>query len=159
TFYVVNVQTNISYMIDTETNALCENTVHDKATNEKDDVDAYFKAYGLYHGFDKVLHSNGSLCNLMKTLDSQLEKEAEWNHFFEYQTLSLCIEITSISKYLTSQILSIEYIEMAQCLYFNATLVDLTVIGLDNKNENLGDQFMEDVYDAKQILFKSIVSK
>ncbi|CAG8732986.1 18796_t:CDS:2, partial [Racocetra fulgida] len=39
------------------------------------------------------LHSNSSLYNLVKTLDSRLEKEAEWNRFFEYQTLSLCIRL------------------------------------------------------------------
>ncbi|CAG8851739.1 20995_t:CDS:1, partial [Racocetra persica] len=61
--------------------------------------------------------------------------------------------------YLTLQILSIERIKMAQCLYFDATLVDLTVIELDDKNENISDRFTEDVYDAKQILLKSMISK
>ncbi|CAG8603894.1 12050_t:CDS:2, partial [Dentiscutata heterogama] len=119
----------------------------------------------------EVLHSNGSLCDLVKTLDSRLEKEAEWNYFFEYQTLSICVGIASVSseilpavdyillEYLMPQILSIEHIEMAQCLYFDATLVNLSVIGLDNKNENVDDQFTEDVYDAKQILLKSMISK
>ncbi|CAG8685283.1 11915_t:CDS:2 [Gigaspora margarita] len=32
------------------------------------------------------------------------------------------------------------------------TLVNLTVIGLDDENENIDDRFTEDVYDAKQIL-------
>ncbi|CAG8693188.1 14021_t:CDS:2, partial [Racocetra persica] len=89
------------------------------------------------------------LCDLVKTLDSQLEKEAEWNRFFEYQTLSSCVGIVSVSseillavdhillEYLIPQILSIEHIEMAQYLYFDATLVDLTVIGLDDENENI----------------------
>ncbi|CAG8821954.1 11151_t:CDS:2, partial [Gigaspora margarita] len=48
---------------------------------------------------------------------------------------------------------------MAQCLYFDATLVDLTVIGLDDENENIGNQFIEDVYDMQKILLKSMVSK
>ncbi|CAG8623240.1 6091_t:CDS:2, partial [Cetraspora pellucida] len=76
---------------------------------------------------------------------SQLEKEAEWNHFFEYQTLSTCISITSIgseifptidqkiSKYLTPHILSAECIEMAQYLYYNAILVNLAAISSNNE--------------------------
>ncbi|CAG8834675.1 38589_t:CDS:2, partial [Gigaspora margarita] len=118
-----------------------------------------------------VLHSNSSLCNLVKTLDSRLEKEAKWNHFFEYQTLSSCVGIASVSseilpaidyillEYLIPQILSTEHIEMAQYLYFDATLVNLTVIGLDDENENIGDRFTEDVYNVKQILLKSMISK
>ncbi|CAG8512127.1 3805_t:CDS:2, partial [Racocetra persica] len=114
---------------------------------------------------------NSGLCDLVKTLDSQLEKEAEWNCFFEYQTLLSCVGIASVSseilpavdhillEYLTPQIRSIERIEIAQCLYFDATLVDLTVIGLDDENENISNRFTEDVYDAKQILLKSMISK
>ncbi|CAG8788449.1 32379_t:CDS:2, partial [Racocetra persica] len=118
-----------------------------------------------------VEFDNGGLCNLVKTLDSQLEKKAEWNYFFEYQTLSSCVGIVSVSskilptidhillEYLTPQILSIECIKIAQCLYFDVILVDLTVIGLDDKNENISDRFTEDVYDTKQILLKSMISK
>ncbi|CAG8547510.1 1841_t:CDS:2 [Racocetra persica] len=46
-------------------------------------------------------------------------------------------------EYLTLQILSIERIEMAQCLYFDTTLVDLTVIRLDNENENISDDLQK----------------
>ncbi|CAG8759431.1 36422_t:CDS:2, partial [Racocetra persica] len=117
------------------------------------------------------IEGNSGLCDLVKTLDSQLEKEAEWNHFFEYQTLSSCIGIASVSseilpavdyillEYLTLQILSIERIEMAQYLYFDAILVDLTIIGLDDENENISDRFTEDVYNTKQILLKLMISK
>ncbi|CAG8782900.1 3460_t:CDS:2, partial [Racocetra persica] len=89
-----------------------------------------------------------SLCELLKTLDSRLEKEAEWNRFFEYKTLLSCVGIASVSsevlpavdyilsEYLTPQILSIEHIEMAQYLYFNVILANLTtLIGLDGENE------------------------
>ncbi|CAG8559815.1 1963_t:CDS:2, partial [Racocetra persica] len=89
-----------------------------------------------YNGLIKrILHSNGSLCDLLNILDSRLEKEAEWNRFFEYQTLSSCVGISSVgneifptvdqilSEYLTPHILSVERIEMAQCLYFNANVV------------------------------------
>ncbi|CAG8777006.1 1355_t:CDS:2, partial [Dentiscutata heterogama] len=84
-------------------------------------------------------------------------KEAEWNRFFEYQTLSTCVGIASVSseilpavdhillEYLMLQILSIE--------------LDLSVIGLDDENENVDDRFTEDVYDTKQILLKSMISK
>ncbi|CAG8789469.1 18455_t:CDS:2, partial [Dentiscutata erythropus] len=44
---------------------------------------------------------------------------------------------------------------MAQCLYFDAALVDLTVIGLDDENEDIDDRFTEDIYDAKQILLNN----
>ena len=55
------------------------------------------------------------------------------NPFFEYRTLSTCVGITSVghelfsevdklmSTYLTPHILSAEHMEMAQCLYFNAS--------------------------------------
>ncbi|CAG8778506.1 20152_t:CDS:2, partial [Racocetra persica] len=89
-----------------------------------------------------------SLCELLKTLDSRLEKEAKWNRFFEYKTLSSCVGIASIgsevlsavdhilSEYLTSQILSIERIEIAQYLYFDVILANLTtLIRLDGENE------------------------
>ncbi|CAG8828263.1 33092_t:CDS:2, partial [Racocetra persica] len=74
TSYAVNIQSNSSYTIDTKTNALCKNAVYDEATTEEvnsigemqhdfsllklgymfpswDDVKAFFKAYGQYHGF------------------------------------------------------------------------------------------------------------
>ncbi|CAG8694059.1 1913_t:CDS:2 [Dentiscutata heterogama] len=73
TSYAVNVQPNSSYTIDTKTNVLCENAVYDEATTEEvnrdktqhdfsllklgytfpswDDIEAFFKAYGQYHGF------------------------------------------------------------------------------------------------------------
>ncbi|CAG8757438.1 980_t:CDS:2, partial [Dentiscutata erythropus] len=98
-------------------------------------------------------------------------KEAEWNHFYEYQTISLCIGIASVgskilpavdhilSEYLTLQILSIEHIEIAQCLYFDATLANLTSIEFNDDNESMDDRFIEDIYDTKQILLKLIVSK
>ncbi|CAG8694525.1 7533_t:CDS:2, partial [Cetraspora pellucida] len=106
-------------------------------------------------------------------LDSRLEKEAEWNHFFEYQTLSSCIGITSvgseifpsvdqkISEFLTPHILSAEHTEMAQCLYYDATLVDLTTMHLNNDNEDktMDDKFIEDIYDAKQALLKLLITK
>ncbi|CAG8667993.1 4203_t:CDS:1, partial [Cetraspora pellucida] len=99
-------------------------------------------------------------------------KEAEWNHFFEYKTLSSCVGIASVgsevlpaidhilSEYLTPQILSIEHIEIAQCLYFDVTLANLaTLIRLDDENESIGYQFIEDIYDVRQILLKSMVSE
>ncbi|CAG8853418.1 20727_t:CDS:2, partial [Gigaspora margarita] len=81
----VNVQPNSSYMIDTKTNALCENAVYNKAITEEvnsigetqhdfsllklgytfplwDDVEAFFKAYGQYHGF-AVIKIRVEQCN------------------------------------------------------------------------------------------------
>ncbi|CAG8444885.1 16132_t:CDS:2 [Cetraspora pellucida] len=120
----------------------------------------------------RQLHSKGSLCELLKTLDSRLKKKAEWNRFFEYKTLLSCVGIASVgskvlpavnhilSEYLTLQILSIERIEMAQCLYFNVTLANLAMlIRLDSENESIGNQFIEDIYDVRQILLKSMVSE
>ncbi|CAG8676319.1 23012_t:CDS:2, partial [Racocetra persica] len=66
-----------------------------------------------------------------------------------YQTLTSYVGIASVgseifptidhilSEYLTLQILSAECIEIAQCLYFNAILVDQTMIGLDSDNDNI----------------------
>ncbi|CAG8850006.1 31450_t:CDS:1, partial [Racocetra persica] len=66
-------------------------------------------------------------------------------------TLSSCVGIASVSseifptvdhillEYLTPHILSIECVEMAQCLYFDAVLADLTMTGLDDENEDIDD--------------------
>ena len=82
------------------------------------------------------MSANGTLCNLADALDAQFEHKVQWNHFFEYHTLSTCIGITTISqdlfsevdkimnKYLTPQILSAERIKMAQCLYFVPSKVE-----------------------------------
>ncbi|CAG8635410.1 2863_t:CDS:2, partial [Dentiscutata heterogama] len=117
----------------------------------------------------RVLHSNSSLCDLVKTLDERLEKEAEWNHFFKYQTLTNCIGIISVGsemfsvishvmmEYLTPHILSVEYVEMAQCLYFNAIRTGVEIVDSYNKDENVGDKFIEDIYNARQILLNSMV--
>ncbi|CAG8442619.1 3408_t:CDS:2, partial [Cetraspora pellucida] len=87
----------------------------------------------------RVLHNNSSLCDLIASVSSEILSAVDY----------------ILLKYLTLQILSIECIEMAQCLYFDATLVDLTVIELDNENKNINDQFTEDVYDTKQILLNN----
>jgi len=71
-----------------------------------------------------------TLCDLESALDARLKNEAQWNHFFEYHTLSSCMGITSIShevfpevnkamsEFLSPHILSAERTEMVQCLYF-----------------------------------------
>ncbi|CAG8740930.1 628_t:CDS:1, partial [Dentiscutata heterogama] len=75
----------------------------------------------------------------------RLEKETEWNRFFKYQTLTNCIGITSVGsemfpvishvmmEYLTPHILSVEYVEIAQCLYFNAIRTGVEIV--DSYNE------------------------
>ncbi|CAG8823417.1 36919_t:CDS:2, partial [Gigaspora margarita] len=91
---------------------------------------------------------------------------------FTAKTLSSCIGIVSVGseifpaidqkilEFLTLHILSVEHVEMAQCLYFNTIMTDLGIIDLNNEdkdNENIEDKFIEDVYDARQILLKSMV--
>ncbi|RHZ86139.1 hypothetical protein Glove_54g116 [Diversispora epigaea] len=62
-----------------------------------------------------------------------------------------------MSKYLTPHILSAEHLEMAQCLYFTTSKVEYDI------NEDLSvsvtDGFIEDLYDARQILLKSIIAE
>ena len=77
-----------------------------------------------------MLLANGSLCDFASALDTRLEVETEWNHVFEYRTLSSCMRIMSvghdlfpefnkqITQYFTPHILSTEHLEIAQCLYF-----------------------------------------
>ncbi|CAG8561411.1 4024_t:CDS:2, partial [Cetraspora pellucida] len=48
---------------------------------------------------------------------------------------------------------------MAQCLYFDAKITKLGRIDSYNKDENISDKFIENIYDARQILFKSLVAK
>ncbi|CAG8739209.1 8871_t:CDS:2, partial [Gigaspora margarita] len=74
------------------------------------------------------------------------------------QLLSFLL-ISIQKKYLTSQILSIKCMEIAQCLYFDTILADLILIEFNDDNESLDDRFIEDVYNARQILLKSIVLK
>ncbi|CAG8800035.1 20314_t:CDS:2, partial [Dentiscutata erythropus] len=59
-----------------------------------------------------------------------------------------------MSKYLTSHILSAEYMKMAQCLYFIANKMQL-----DDLDLNLMDGFIEDFYDAKKVLLKSMIAE
>ncbi|CAG8727683.1 22871_t:CDS:2 [Dentiscutata erythropus] len=109
-------------------------------------------------------------CN---TLDDTLF-ESRWQSLllkFSSTTLSSCIEIASvgskvfltinhiISEYLTSYILSAKHVEIAQCLYFDATLMNLEGINSYNEDESIGNHFIEDVYNARQILVKSIIAK
>ncbi|CAG8529860.1 22219_t:CDS:2, partial [Gigaspora margarita] len=84
----------------------------------------------------------------MKTLNSQLEKEAEWNCFYEYQTISLCVGIVSVSseilpaidhilsEYLILQILSIEYMKIAQYVY-DARQILLKLMVLKANQDNI----------------------
>ncbi|CAG8451032.1 15957_t:CDS:2 [Racocetra fulgida] len=168
--YIVNAQTNISHAVDTEANAPYKNAVYDEFEASCENATIGEVNKGISSAI-MVLHSNSSLCDLLKTLDSRLEKEAEWNRFFEYQTLSSCVRIVSVSseifptidhilsEYLTLHMLSIERIEMAQCLYFDTILADLTMVGLDDEDENIEDRFIEDIYNLKQILLKSMISQ
>ncbi|CAG8787121.1 14900_t:CDS:1, partial [Dentiscutata erythropus] len=64
-----------------------------------------------------------------------------------------------LSEYLTPHILFIEHIEMAQCLYFDAILADLTIVELDDKDRSVEDRFIENIYDSKQIFLKSMISQ
>jgi hypothetical protein len=92
---------------------------------------------GYNNVIKRELAANSTLCNLANTLDERLRNEAQWNRFFEYRTLSTCVGITLaghdlfpevdklMSQYLTPHILSIERMEMAQCLYFTANEVQL----------------------------------
>ncbi len=88
----------------------------------------------------RELSSSNTLCDLANVLDTRLEREVQWNRFFEYHTLSNCMGITSVShdlfpevdklmsNYLTPHILSAERLEIAQCLYFIASKVESDII-------------------------------
>ncbi|CAB5392572.1 unnamed protein product [Rhizophagus irregularis] len=116
------------------------------------------------------LSANSTLCNLADVLDAQFERENQWNHFFEYRTLSTCMGITTISqdlfpevdkimsKYLTPQILSAERVEMAQCLYFVPNKVEPNIAEEDLDVDEMNG-FIEDSYDAKQIRLKSMIAE
>ncbi|RHZ75463.1 hypothetical protein Glove_213g59 [Diversispora epigaea] len=115
------------------------------------------------------LKANSTLCDLADVLDARLGNESKWNHFFEYRTLSTCMGITSVgndlfpqidkvmSKYLTLHILSAEYLEMTQCLYFTANKIESNLD--EDSSISLADGFIEDLYDFKQILLKSMIAE
>ena len=93
-----------------------------------------------------MLAANSTLCDLADVLDSRLQAEAERTRFFEYQTLSNCMGITSVghdlfpeidkqmTQYLTPHILSAEHLEMSQCLFFIASQVQLDINNTDEVN-------------------------
>ncbi|RHZ52248.1 hypothetical protein Glove_463g37 [Diversispora epigaea] len=62
-----------------------------------------------------------------------------------------------MSKYLTPHILSVERLEMAQCLYFTANKVEPDIV--EDSSVNITDGFIEDLYDSKQILLKSMITE
>ena len=88
----------------------------------------------------RELSSSNTLCDLANVLDTRLEREVQWNRFFEYHTLSNCMGITSVShdlfpevdklmsNYLTPHILSAERLEIAQCLYFIVSKIESDII-------------------------------
>ncbi|CAG8537897.1 9819_t:CDS:2 [Cetraspora pellucida] len=86
--------------------------------------------------------------------------------------MSNCMEVTLVShnlfpeadkemsKCLTPYILSAEQLEMAQCLYFIASKVELNIIEINkNSDINVTNRFIKDLYDAKQILLKSMIAE
>ncbi|CAG8685695.1 8499_t:CDS:2 [Ambispora gerdemannii] len=126
---------------------------------------------GLNSIVKRLLTASSSLCDLVDALDARLQNEAQWNQFFEYQTMSSCMGIVSVdhdlfpeidkkmSKYFTSHILSAERLEMSQCLYFVASQIDIANNNDEDSNLIVMDEFVEDSYDVKQILLKSIVGE
>ncbi|CAG8626298.1 4327_t:CDS:2 [Ambispora gerdemannii] len=48
---------------------------------------------------------------------------------------------------------------MSQCLYFVASQMDIANNNDENSNLIVMDEFVEDSYDAKQILLKSIIAE
>ncbi|RHZ64231.1 hypothetical protein Glove_326g241 [Diversispora epigaea] len=117
----------------------------------------------------RELKANSTLCDLASVLDARLGNESQWNRFYEYRTLSTCMGITSVgndlfpkidkvmSKYLTPHILSAERLEMAQCLYFTASKVEYDIN--EDSSVSVTDGFIEDLYDARQILLKSMIAE
>ncbi|CAG8458205.1 16173_t:CDS:2 [Gigaspora margarita] len=172
--YMVNAQTNILHAANIEANIPYENEVYDKfeashknmtigklniGISSADDVDSFLKAYGQYNRFSIIKkrveqHDKSIECKFggkympkKNIAINTHQKEAEWNRFFGYQTLSSYVGIIPVSseifptidhillEYLTPHILSIERIEIAQYLYFDAILADLSMVELDDDNE------------------------
>ncbi|CAB4493127.1 unnamed protein product [Rhizophagus irregularis] len=117
----------------------------------------------------RELSANSTLCGLADALDARFEHEAQWNQFFEYRILSTYVGIITVSQdlfpkvdkimteYLTPQILSAERMEMAQCLYFVPSQVEPNIV--EDPEAGVMEGCVEDSYDAKQILLKSIIAE
>ncbi|CAG8680389.1 2491_t:CDS:2 [Ambispora gerdemannii] len=126
---------------------------------------------GLNSIVKRLLTASSSLCDLVDAFDARLQDEVQWNQFFEYQTMSSCMGIVSvdhdlfseidkkISKYLTLHILSVERLEISQCLYFIASQMNIANNNDEDSNLIVMDGFIENSYDAKQILLKSIIAE
>ncbi|CAB5360694.1 unnamed protein product [Rhizophagus irregularis] len=62
-----------------------------------------------------------------------------------------------LSEYLTPHILSAVRFEIAQCLYFIASKVESNII--EDPSVSITDGCIEDKYDAKQTLLKSMIAE
>ncbi|CAB4488668.1 unnamed protein product [Rhizophagus irregularis] len=62
-----------------------------------------------------------------------------------------------MTEYLTPQILSAERMEMAQCLYFVPSQVEPNIV--EDPEAGVMEGCVEDSYDAKQILLKSMIAE
>ncbi|RHZ56323.1 hypothetical protein Glove_402g78 [Diversispora epigaea] len=66
-----------------------------QTTSRVEDLNAIIK---------RTLTASSSLCNLADVLDARLQNEAQWNHFFEYHTMSSCMGIVSVGHDLFPEI-------------------------------------------------------
>jgi hypothetical protein len=83
----------------------------------------------------KTVRSNSTLCQLVDQLSEQLILEIQWGRFHEYRSLTTSLISVSIGedlfpsvikimeKYLCINTITAIKVEIAQCLYFQATIV------------------------------------
>ncbi|CAG8555213.1 5369_t:CDS:2 [Ambispora gerdemannii] len=158
-------------------NSLCKENFYERwsqLTEKYSNVKDYLMR-ALYPNLNSIvkhlLTTSSSLCDLVDVLDARLQDETQWNQFFEYQTMLSCMGIVSVdhdlfpeidkkmSKYLIPHILSAECLEMSQCLYFVTSQIDIVNNNDEDFNLIVMDEFIEDLYDTKQILLKSIIAE
>ncbi|CAB4487905.1 unnamed protein product [Rhizophagus irregularis] len=132
-------------------------------------IESTSRVEGMNAIIKKTVRSNSTLCQLVDQLSERLISEIQWGRFHEYRsstTSSISVSIGEdlfpsvikiMEKYLCINTITAIKVEMAQCLYLQATIVLFSELDFTQEQEIEG--FIEDSYDAQQITLQSIIDE
>ncbi|CAB4473076.1 unnamed protein product [Rhizophagus irregularis] len=132
-------------------------------------IESTSRVEGMNAIIKKTIRSNSTLCQLVDQLSERLISEIQWGRFHEYRsstTSSISVSIGEdlfpsvikiMEKYLCINTITAIKVEMAQCLYLQATIALFSELDFTQEQEIEG--FIEDSYDAQQITLQSIIDE
>ncbi|CAB5200113.1 unnamed protein product [Rhizophagus irregularis] len=132
-------------------------------------IESTSRVEGMNAIIKKTVRSNSTLCQLVDQLSERLISEIQWGRFHEYRsstTSSISVSIGEdlfpsvikiMEKYLCINTITAIKVEMAQCLYLQATIALFSELDFTQEQEIEG--FIEDSYDAQQITLQSIIDE